>query len=111
MRKYRKNYKDTVNLTFKSLGSCIDAYMQKVAASNSMSIEHLNSIWYKFAGEHVRNMSKVVSFDNGILIIAAFNSTLLSILASQESCAIEEYFKEKLAPVQCKKIVYKLSSS
>ena len=106
-RSVPKNY-DGIKPTGRLVESLLDTTFKKISASFDARPQNIFAIFLGLINEQFRPLVKPVFFADGKLIVKVKNSTLLSILTSQEKGRLLHNLRDQIPSVPIQDIVFQI---
>lgn len=107
MKRTPKNY-DGNTPTGKKIEDLLPEILTNLSGKVSDQPHLIIEAWPQVVGERIAKMSRVVSFDSGILKVLVKNSTLLSLLVEHEKHRLMASFQERFPKVNFQDIFFKI---
>ena len=86
----------------------LPSFMKDLHKKYDMQPRRVFAIWPEIIGEKLASMTKVVSFENGILLIKVKSSTLLSLFSQHEKKKLIKKIQEKLINITIRDIIFRI---
>lgn len=77
-----------IEKTSKHIADLLPGFLENVSKKMQMRPDEVLAAWPQLVGEKLATMAKAVSFNEGILTVKVSNSTLYSLLSSQEKARL-----------------------
>lgn len=97
-----------VSSTNKHLSALLPKVLGQINALHQDRPDLIIAAWPEVIGPRLSSMTEAVSFQQGILAVKVGNSTLYSVLVSQERARLLKLLQKKFPTVQIKNIHFKI---
>ena len=94
--------------TGKKISDLLPEILMDLSGKMSNQTYLILEAWPQIVGERIARMSRLDSFDNGILRVLVKNSTLLSLLVEHEKCRLMFMFQKRFPKVKFQDISFKI---
>lgn len=109
MRLYpRRRFTKSTKSTTKSIQSLLPNFLKEVNENCHKRYDLIPLAWPEIVGEKLAPMTRAESFNEGVLYVKVFNSTLLSILTHRERKILLKKLKAKFPKTDIKEIRFQL---
>jgi hypothetical protein len=103
MDKKRKQYNSAINI-----GSLLPKVLLNIEKKYRKNPRSIIEAWPKVIGEKLASMTRVVSYNEGILIVKVKSSTLYSLLNNYEKEILLKKLQKKFSKEIIHKLIFKL---
>ena len=102
-----KNY-DGTRVTNRSLSTLLSSVLNQIGERHHARPDLVLGAWPEVIGAKLASMTKALSFQDEVLIVAVRNSTLLSLLNQHEKQRLLMALREKFPKVPIKNIFFRI---
>lgn len=94
--------------TNKHLKELLPQVLGQIGSMHKERPDLVMAAWKDIIGEKLFSMTKVISFENGILFVKVSNSTLYSVLSQQERGRLLHLLQKRFPSVEIKNIHFRM---
>lgn len=108
MKRTPRNY-NGIEFSPKKIGKLLPKILEKIQKTNGAEREQVFAAWFQIIGKQMASYTKPVSFQNGILKVSVFSSTLYSLLKQHEKPRLLKALEDKHPKISIRDIEFRIS--
>jgi len=107
MKRTPKHY-DGVEFSGKKIGKILPEVLQKIQALKGTDRDQIFAAWSELISEQMAAYTKPMNFQNGILKVTVYSSTLYSLLTQHEKPRLLKALQERYPKISIRDIVFRI---